>query len=182
MSEVTSITKSLDRIADALDSSNTDSGLTGSIKRIAKAIDSESDTKSITDSLDAIADYIEENGIGGGESGDGLVEVTISNAETSVATLYIEFYEKIDPMGNPSELYFHNIKSIGAGETATLKVLANSFVGINLYDTTGSDPYGHKIVMTEGTAKTVTFESDGVTIQSVYFDADGQTATIEDTK
>ena len=177
--DVTSVTKSLDRIADALDSSNTDSGLTGSIKRIAKAIDSESDTKSITDSLDAIADYIEENGIGGGGSDD-FVEVTITNSEESLGAIYIySGMEIIADENSPNPNFFktkRNDFELLVGETITVSILKNSmFLGSYGY-VEGPDAY---LEMVSGTAKLYEFENEGNIFKFPYFDENGQNIVIK---
>lgn len=176
--DVTSVTKSLDRIADALDSSDTDSGLTGSIKRIAKAIDSESDTKSITDSLDAIADYIEENGIGGGGSDD-FVEVTITNSEES--DLSVVIYCIGPDISSPDNNIFVDLVTteVGIGETISAKVLANSKSPLISATEGGFISENSMLSILGGTAKVYEIEENGVTYLFPYFDEDGQNIVLK---
>lgn len=177
--DVTSVTKSLDRIADALDQDTKDTGLTESVKRIAKAIDSESDTKSITDSLDAIADYIEENGIGGGGSDD-FVEVTITNSEESTGAIYFYWAMEIAADENsPNPDFFKIMRNdfeLLVGKTITVRILKNSmFLGSTGY-VEGPDAY---LEMVSGTAKLYEFEHEGNIFKFPYFDEDGQNIVIK---
>ena len=68
--------------------------LTKSVNRIAKALDQDFSKESLTESLDAIADYIEENGTGGGSSAEPLI-INVSGDEEREATIMDKTWKEI---------------------------------------------------------------------------------------
>lgn len=107
--------------------------LTKSVNRIAKALDQEFEGKNLTESLDAIADYIEENGVGGGSGGVYNVNCSMEEVTQGVTTYTLDktwkeihdafmagatvTVESTIPMqGAGSETLFDSVITVGTGK------------------------------------------------------------------